>query len=1021
MAGVIVSSPGLMTARATSATTVGNSPDDAKNNDETKGDGGNHSDDECENEDGPDDPKEDNSEKGDHSSDSSDKSDESATRADASADTTLSVDNASSNDDSKDDEGNGDKDDDDCTATLTVVKVPNNMHGGDLQAKDFQLLVDGKPQAQNAATTVTAAQHVISEVDVPGYELSSIDCSDDDAHKAVADSDGKVELSAGQHVTCTVANDDIAPTITVRKVVENNNAGTAVPEDFHLTIGGLDASQGVPVPVDAKSAITVSERDILDGYAPTSVVCTSDVPASPNNNLTVLGSASIVVTPVLAENISCTITNHDTGPGLTVIKQVVTNDGGNEAVSDFPLKVNDVVVTSGTATPYAAGTPLAITETQKSGYAATDITCVSSLAGSANNLSLPSPDSSAVLATVTLAAGESIVCTVTNDDIAPTVTVDKVVVGGTKLADAFQMTVGGDNVVQNAAVPVMANTPLEVSEVADPNYVKSVACIDTFTTNSLANPLVLDEGQNAHCIVSNTLLPPAATTITVVKSVTNNSGGTLVKGDFNLQIDNATVVQGTPITVTVGAHTVSEETKAGYAQTGIVCVDSTTHATVGQAGSVTLTTGQQVVCTIANDDIPAGLTLLKQLIINDGAQAVPSDFQLQIDGGNVPQRTLQLIAAGVHTIGEVPKAGWRNTGINCTDDAAGHPVVSYSTTVGITLAPGQHVTCIVFNDDEPVDLVLTKSDDGLVKVAGGDSFNYTIAVHDLGPRDVTTGAVVTVTDQLPAGLHFVLPIPANCTAVGQTLTCSVLAANLQVADPPVNIVVSVAANPDAPNGTYTNKAFVDTAEDPACVGQCVPPCASNNNVDCEDTDITRHSAVTVDKIASVDHIGPGGSYSYAIKVANAGPSTFLGDLQVTDDLPAGLSLASVAPVTAAAPWSCNAVDPVVCTYGAPLAPGPAPTITINVTLDPGYLFSDVTNKADVIAVVSPPVPPSTTATVVTGSYTGTIPVVRPNLNSGIGAIPPPSSAASEPPVPPAANLRVVTPQLPRTGNGSLAG
>jgi hypothetical protein len=58
---------------------------------------------------------------------------------------------------------------------------------------------------------------------------------------------------------------------------------------------------------------------------------------------------------------------------------------------------------------------------------------------------------------------------------------------------------------------------------------------------------------------------------------------------------------------------------------------------------------------------------------------------------------------------------------------------------------------------------------------------------------------------------------------------------------------------------------------------------------------------------------------------------------------------------------------------------------------------------------------------VTGTYPGTIPVVRPNPNTGIGTIPPPSSAASEPPVPPAANLRPVTPQLPRTGNGSLAG
>ena len=52
-----------------------------------------------------------------------------------------------------------------------------------------------------------------------------------------------------------------------------------------------------------------------------------------------------------------------------------------------------------------------------------------------------------------------------------------------------------------------------------------------------------------------------------------------------------------------------------------------------------------------------------------------------------------------------------------------------------------------------VDLSITKTDNGLDQVAGGDSFDYTITVDN--PGDVDPTGAVTVTDELPAGLQFV--------------------------------------------------------------------------------------------------------------------------------------------------------------------------------------------------------------------------------------------------------------------------
>ncbi len=417
-----------------------------------------------------------------------------------------------------------------------------------------------------------------------------------------------------------------------------------------------------------------------------------------------------------------------------------------------------------------------------------------------------------------------------NGPIAPTVTVHKVVIGGPKVAADFQMTLSGDPVPQDTATDTLSNTPIEVAEVADPDYeLTSVVCVDSDTDAPLAEPLVLGDGQNATCTLTNTF--SAVSTITVVKDVTNAWGGTLQSPDFQLRIDGAGVSQNVAHEVAPGAHTIDELARPNYDQTGITCVDLADDATVGDGGAIDLAVGQNVKCTVSNADKAPTLTVIKHVNPDSVETAPPSAFQLQIDGSDVPQNVAQNEHKGSHTVSEVPVAGYRLVGIDCTD--ANGPVVYDVNTGGVTLALGQHVTCILTNEHDPIDLAITKTDDGQVKVAGGDPFDYTITVDNLGPRDAEVADNVMVTDQLPAGLEFV-SFPDNCTAAGQTLTCSIDSADLEVADPPVILTVTVLAGPDADSGTYTNMAFVDTPGDPACVGDgCVPVCdQESNNVAC---------------------------------------------------------------------------------------------------------------------------------------------------------------------------------------------
>jgi uncharacterized repeat protein (TIGR01451 family) len=847
---------------------------------------------------------------------------------------------------------NGRHSDEECDAKLTMFKTPTNRHGGNLFGLDFQLLLDGKPQYQEVAHVVTPdVEHVVSEVTQSGYKLRSITCVDDKTGDRVSD-DGVVTLAAGDRVTCEVINDDIAPTLVVHKTVINDSVGTAEPANFQMTLNGDPIDQGTSYDLVANEPSVVAEDDSVTGYAPTSAMCTSNIADSVNNK-TVTGTGSIEITPALAEHIECTITNDDddeVAAGLTVVKKLINADGGNEQVSDFPLQVNGVAVQSGELIGGQVDVALAITETQLPGWRATSVRCVSNHPDSYNNIDIENPLTSA-LATIFLLPGEAVVCTITNDDIAPTVTVHKVVVGGTKLPSDFHMTVNTKPVDQGIPIPTLANTSIEVSELADPAYVKTgVVCTDNASGAPLVHPLVLNEGQNATCTVTNSSEHAA---ITVHKDVTNRFGGTLGPSDFHLTIDGKEVPQGAPAPVATGRHVVSELLVAGYEQVKINCIDVATQVAVGVGGDVTLVAGQTVDCTVFNTDIAltSTLTLTKRVITNDGGNAVPGDFHLTIDGTVVPSGVPQRVRAGLHVISEQAVPNYRLVAITCTDnDNAGQTVVYNG---GVTLASDQHVTCLMTNDDFPIDLAITKSDDGLVKVAGGAAFDYTITVDNLGPKDALATEPFTVTDKLPTGFAYVA-FPTNCFASALTLTCAISPAHLHIADPPFVLTVTVRVLPDAAIGTYINMAYVSTPADPACVGLgCVPVCsAGNNNVVCESTVVTRVASIAVNKVDDVTGaINPGAAYSYFLTVTNPGPSTFLADLRLTDDFPAELQITSVVP---GASWRCNMGDPLECSYLFDLQAGETtPAIQVRVRLDPNFPGNEVVNSATATATVDP--------------------------------------------------------------------
>jgi predicted ribosomally synthesized peptide with SipW-like signal peptide len=211
------------------------------------------------------------------------------------------------------------------------------------------------------------------------------------------------------------------------------------------------------------------------------------------NNLTQTDSATLdVAFRAVQARHNGTFTCKGTDPRLaklTVVKKIVNDNGGNNIVSDFQLFVVGTVVTpvtSNVTTVFPAGN-YTITESGIQGYQA-------SFSGDCN-----------VAGQVTLAPGDNKTCIITNNDIPPSITLIKNVVGGTALPIQFTMKVDGNVVPQNTSVPLIANNVHVVSEDPFLGYtltsVTGSGCPATLPAN-----ITLNEGQAIICTVTNTAI-----------------------------------------------------------------------------------------------------------------------------------------------------------------------------------------------------------------------------------------------------------------------------------------------------------------------------------------------------------------------------------------------------------------------------------------------------------------------------------------------------------------------------------
>jgi len=505
-------------------------------------------------------------------------------------------------------------------------------------------------------------------------------------------------------------------TITVIENVVNNDGGTATPADFTLSLNVNSVPQNFPGNAAGTSFVVtagsyfVADSGLVPGYS-------------------VSYSSECMGTLSAGQSVTCTVTHDDNSvvipPGattgtLTVIKRVVNNDGGTFGAGDFTL----TLTASGTQTDFPGnegGTQFVI---DAGDYAVTE--------GANDNYAASFTDG----CTGTMAAGQSRVCTVTNDDVAPpfeattgTLTVIKRVIndnGGTAVASDFTL-----NLTQGDASPVgfagnASGTTFEVqagtySVGEQENALGYAASYSETCSGTMA------AGESRVCTITNDDPdngggdPPPFTattgTVTIVKQVINDDGGTKQAADFTLMLS----ASGTePISFSGNASGTTYVVQAGYyivSETGLTDYQ----ISYSENCSGTLVAGQSRTCTVTNDDkgqtepptqTPTGTLTVVKHVHNVTQSKRASDFALRVNYGEKPVQldTAYRTAALVAVLSEgyatsVPgdergKALVLATGsYTVKEDAVAGYRVTYSEGCAGTLAAGASATCVVDNYD----------------------------------------------------------------------------------------------------------------------------------------------------------------------------------------------------------------------------------------------------------------------------------------------------------------------------------
>ncbi|MDC7121913.1 hypothetical protein OMK64_10235 [Cellulomonas fimi] len=549
---------------------------------------------------------------------------------------------------------------------------------------------------------------------------------------------------------------------------------------YTFTGNGLNGVQSLVVPA---GDYTISESGGVPGYAFVSWDCgAAGTFTDPAPTITVPADGTV----------TCTVRNDAIQPRLT-LRKVVT--GGPASPNAWNLTAQGPTTVTG---PGTASGPVRIGEYQlsetagPSGYTASAWTCTGG--------TQTGPSS------VVVSLGQDVECVITNSRSQPTphlVTLRKEVVGGPATTADFLLSgtgppgtvqgVSGSPTVTEVPVPsgtyTLAETP--TTPAAQAGYTAS-AWTCTAGTVSGSTLTLADGDGDAVCTVTNTW---TGGTLTLVKQV---AGGSLIPQAWTLSATGPVTVSGlsggpgvTGVQVPAGTYALAESGPTNYTTSGWVCDGG-----AGGPGTVEVTAGADVTCTITNTIERGSLTLVKVVDNRTGGTADPGDFTLT--GVNAPDGLVLSGPAGSAAVTRQAVdvgSSWALSEDGPPGYSAGPWTCDGAPVVGdvVTVDQPADVVCTVVNTWAGAFLTLVKDVEG----SSAPPAAWTLTA---------TGADTTVTGPSGSAAVTRVPVPAGDYTLGESAIAGFTAAGWTCGTAPVTgDVVTLAAGDDV-TCTVTNVA-----------------------------------------------------------------------------------------------------------------------------------------------------------------------------------------------------------------------
>ncbi|WP_299881441.1 hypothetical protein [uncultured Cocleimonas sp.] len=543
----------------------------------------------------------------------------------------------------------------------------------------------------------------------------------------------------------------------------------------------------------------------------------------------------------LGQSVTCSITNDDISPfipSLTVVKTIVSDNGGSNTLDSFDVSVNGTEVAWTNPTSMLGGSQL-ITQTLGT-YTLSENNMGEYTEGiwdcrDQNGVSVAVTNSGAFSgADIILATGQALICSITNDDDVPSYTMSKSAgVPSVNLGSNATITDKDDTITYTFTFVNTGTVDLVNLAVQDPLFGAGNVC----TIASLA----AGSTDNTSCVLTHTLTQADVDAASVVNTATSSAyapDGTTVIAEDNSANDNSVVTaitQAPNLSILKSTATLTTD------------ADSSTDISLGDTITYTVT---------ATND---GNMTLNNVIVSD-PELNPTSFTCLTVAPNAV-----CVLSGTHVVE--------------LDESNAGKVVNTAGVVSDEITTSVQSNTVTTPVVQTLEFTMAKtSDTADIGVPG--TITYTFTFTNTGNVDLTD---LTVADtNIDAGTLSNCPISnlapdaiATCTA-----TRTISREQISAGDDIINTAIPSAKGPDG----ITSATEDNTADDNSTT-----------------TTITTWADVSVTKTLTT--AGPytsGQTISYEIVVTNSASSWSDATNVVVTDLPTNLTITNVSSTNCSA-------------------------------------------------------------------------------------------------------------------------